>query len=446
VLVRNEGAVGSNPITSTADRLETPARSMGHRNALLMIGMIIPRSKEREMTRKQMSLDEVEEMWDRYRRGETVAMLARRFDRTTSGIGSRIRQAGGIRPHLPCRAERHLTLAEREEISRGLAADESFRQIAGRLDRAPSTVSREVAANGGRKNYRAVAADQQATQRRRRPKVCKLAGSPRLRQLVNDRLEQKWSPEQISGWLARTHPDDPELQVSHETIYRTLYVQSRGVLKAELARHLRTRRHVRRPTASNQPRRTGRSVTWDQGIEMAQHAQFSIDTDVQVYFCDPHSPWQRGTNENTNGLLRQYFPKGTSLKPYSPAYLDAVAKELNARPRKTLDQGRCGHPLRAAQNSPLPGLTAFVEPARSTQKYAQWGGRSSFSGPSEPGSRLRMAVAGRGRRRRRPGEAFVGAPDRHGSFVDRQVVMVSVGPDRRRVVATRERSVRCCHR
>jgi IS30 family transposase len=348
-----------------------------------MIGMMIPGSKESEMARKQMTSEEVAEMWERYRRGETVAMLARRFDRTTSGIGSKIRQAGGIQPHLACRADRHLSMSEREEISRGVAAGESFRQIARRLGRAPSTVSREVAANGGRQNYRALAADRKATEQRRRPKVCKLAASPRLRQLVNDRLEQKWSPEQISGWLARTRPDDPELQVSHETIYRTLFVQSRGALKTELTRHLRTRRRVRRPAASNQPRRTGRgqligtvhiserpaeaedravpghwegdlllgsgrtaiatlveratrftvlvhldgtkseqvvgalgthivtlpeqlrrSVTWDHGKEMALHADFTIDTGVQVYFCDPSSPWQRGTNENTNGLLR----------------------------------------------------------------------------------------------------------------------------------------------
>ena len=365
------------------------------------------------MTR-HMTPAEIEEMWGRYRRGETAAMIARHFGRTPGGVAEQIRKAGGIQPHFPHRAARHLTLSEREEISRGLAAGLSFREIARAVVRAPSTISREVAAHGGRDGYRALPADREAIRQRRRPKVCKLAATPRLRQVVQDKLKQKWSPEQIAGWLARTHPDDPEMHVSHETIYRSLYVQSRGALNAELTRHLRTQRRVRRPAAAKPEERRGkligtvhiserpaeaddravpghwegdllegsgntaiatlveratrftmlielagtrsehvvaalqhhivtlpeqlrRSVTWDQGKEMALHANFTVDTGVQIYFCDSKSPWQRGTNENTNGLLRQYFPKRTSLKPYRQADLDAVAAELNGRPRQTLD-------------------------------------------------------------------------------------------------------------
>jgi IS30 family transposase len=358
---------------------------------------------------------QIVELWDRYGQGESVAQVARRFGKQQSSLYERIQAAGGVRPTIPTRATRHLTLEDREEISRGLAAGQSLRQIAGRLGRAPSTVAREVAANGGRSRYRAMRADRAAVQRRRRPKVCKLAATPRLQTMVAAKLKKRWSPEQIAGWLKRTYPDDPELQVSHETIYRTLYVQSRGALKRELTEHLRTRRRIRRPGGRNYRRTDGRgqlsdivhiserpaeaedravpghwegdlilgkgmsaigtlverstrflllfhleriksehvvgeltrhvqtlpdqlrrSVTWDQGKEMALHATFTIDTGIQVYFCDPKSPWQRGTNENTNGLLRQYFPKRSDLKPYSQADLDAIAAELNGRPRKTL--------------------------------------------------------------------------------------------------------------
>jgi IS30 family transposase len=359
---------------------------------------------------------QIAELWDGYAAGQSVAQLARRFGKQQSSLYERIQAAGGVRPTIPTRAARHLTLEDREEISRGLAAGDSLRQIAVRLGRAPSTVAREVEANGGRFRYRALRADRAAVQRRRRPKSCKLAATPRLQAMVAAKLKKRWSPEQIAGWLKRTYPEDLELQVSHETIYRTLYVQSRGALKRELTEHLRTRRRIRRPGGRNYRRTDGRgqlndtvhisqrpaeaedravpghwegdlilgkgmsaigtlverstrflllfhleriksehvvaeltrhvktlpdqlrrSVTWDQGKEMALHANFTIDTGIQVYFCDPKSPWQRGTNENTNGLLRQYFPKRSDLKPYSQADLDAIAAELNGRPRKTLE-------------------------------------------------------------------------------------------------------------
>lgn len=364
----------------------------------------------------KLTRDEVVEFWDRYAAGETQAMLARRFGQASASISQRIVAAGGCRPTIPKQARLHLSLEDREEISRGLAAGESIRAIARHVHRAPSTISREVAANGGRSGYRAARAERAAVLRRQRPKVCKLAASPRLAALVEDKLKLKWSPEQIAGWLTRHHPDDPELQVSHETIYRTLFVQSRGALKRELTEHLRTRRQVRQPGNRNRARGAGhgqlvdvvpiserpaevadravpghwegdlilgkkmtaigtlverssrfvmlfhldgiksnivvpalrdhvltlpeqlrKSVTWDQGKEMALHAQFTIDTGIQIYFCDPKSPWQRGTNENTNGLLRQYFPRRTDLAGYSQDDLDAVAAELNGRPRKTLD-------------------------------------------------------------------------------------------------------------
>jgi IS30 family transposase len=201
--------------------------------------------------------EQVAELWDRYAQGESVAQVARRFGKKQGSMYSRIQASGGIRPTISMRAARHLTLEDREEISRGLAAGHSLRQIAGRLGRAPSTIAREVEANGGRSRYRALRADRAATQRRRRPKVCKLATTPRLQAMVAAKLEQRWSPEQIAGWLKRTYPEDPELQVSHETIYRTLYVQSRGALKRELTEHLRTKRRIRRPGNGNRQRASG---------------------------------------------------------------------------------------------------------------------------------------------------------------------------------------------
>ena len=314
----------------------------------------------------------------------------------------------------PVRSRLRLSLAEREEISRGLACGESLRAIAARLGRAPSTIARDVAANGGRCCYRALPADRAALRRMRRPKPSKLATCARLRAVVEAQLQERWSPQQISGWLELEYPTDPEMRVSHETIYLSLYVQSRGALRKELTGYLRQRHGSRRPhgrhAANGQgqlggtvniserpaeandravpghwegdllfgkrmhaiatlverktrfvmlialpnghaadvvadalaakivelPAQLRRSLTWDQGKEMADHAQFSIKTGVPVYFCDPRSPWQRGSNENTNGLLRQYFPKRSEIAHYSQADLDDVAAELNGRPRQTL--------------------------------------------------------------------------------------------------------------
>jgi len=318
-------------------------------------------------------------------------------------------------PALRKRSSRALTLAEREEISRGIRAEVSIRKIAAGLGRSPSTISREVARHGGLYKYRAALADASAWDRAKRPKPCCLAANPKLRRQVARKLQLKWAPQQISGWLKLQYPDDKTMQVSHETIYRSLFIQARGVLKAELMKHLRTRRMMRRSkkaSAKEQPRgriidavsirerpaeaedravpghwegdllsgssnthiatlverhsrftilvkvrgkdtesvvsalskqvrklpaELCRSVTWDRGMELAKHKKFTVDTGVQVYFCDPQSPWQRGTNENTNGLLRQYFPKGTSLASYSQADLNRIALQLNQRPRKTLD-------------------------------------------------------------------------------------------------------------
>jgi IS30 family transposase len=317
-------------------------------------------------------------------------------------------------PVEPKRSRLHVTPAEREEISRGIAAGDSLRVIARRLGRAPSTVSREVARHGGRRRYRACRADREALQRMRRPKVEKLARCPRLRAVVEAKLELRWSPEQIAGWLSLHYPDDPEMRVSHETIYLSLFVQTRGALRTELTRYLRQRRSARRPggdplpngqsqipamvnisdrpadvedravpghwegdllcgagkgvvatlverhsrfvmlvglptshTAevvaaalaakiTELPAQLRRSLTWDQGREMARHAEFTIASGVPVYFCDPRSPWQRGTNENTNGLLRQYLPRRSRLGDRTQTELDQIATELTNRPRQTL--------------------------------------------------------------------------------------------------------------
>jgi IS30 family transposase len=325
-----------------------------------------------------------------------------------------LKATGGIAPPRRRRPKWMLSLAEREEISRGLAAGESMRAIAARLGRSASTVCREVGRNGGRKGYRALKAEERAWERARRPKRCLLAINDRLRDVVAKKLKEDWSPEQISGRLKRRYPDDGAMYVSHETIYRTLFVQSRGALKKELLTHLRSRRMMRRArcaSAAGQPRgqikdavsirerppevgdravpghwegdllagarnthvatpveRSSRFVmlvrvggkdtgsvvealsaqirrlpkammdtlTWDRGTEMADHKRFTIATDVEVYFCDPKSPWQRGTSENTNRLLRQYLPKGTDLSAHSQHDLDAIALKLNSRPRKTL--------------------------------------------------------------------------------------------------------------
>jgi IS30 family transposase len=348
------------------------------------------------------------EMWDRWQRGESLKSIGRLFDRSSSSIYGILSVTGGIRPPLRSRSKLALTLTEREEISRGVALGNSLRSIAAQLGRSPSTI-------GGYDNYRAALADQAAWSRALRPKPCKLAGRPALCRTVAEKLRLLWSPQQIAGWLKREFPGEEHNHVSHETIYRSLYVQARGVLKKELLQHLRTKRTIRRSkTASLKddglgkitntvsiserpasaedravpghwegdliagshgshiatlverhtryvmlakvekkdtetvinalikqahklPRELYKSLTWDRGKEMADHRRFSLATDIDVYFCDPKSPWQRGSNENTNGLLRQYFPKGTDLSIHSQTKLNAVARQLNERPRKTLE-------------------------------------------------------------------------------------------------------------
>ena len=353
-------------------------------------------------------------LWDRWRRGESLKAIGRAFGKPSSSIHFQVSPHGGIRPAPRLRSRLALTLSERETISRGIAAHRSARSMARFLGRSPSTVSREVRRNGGYDRYRAAQADEQAWVRARRPKRCKLATIPRLRQAVARKLGLNWSPEQIAGWLKRAHPGEETNQVSHETIYRSLFVQARGVLKKELLQHLRFKRTMRRPRHANGqgdtrgqikdivsiserpasvedravpghwegdllsgpknsyivtlverhtryvmlakvtdkstqtvvsalikqakklPTELYKSLTWDRGKELTDHRRFSLATDIDVYFCDPRSPWQRGSNENTNGLLRQYFPKGTDLSVYSQADLNKVARQLNERPRKTL--------------------------------------------------------------------------------------------------------------
>lgn len=343
-----------------------------------------------------------------------MSSIGRLFDRNSSSIYPFLSRTGGIRPPERKRSRLALTLAEREEISRGLKARYSLRTIATQLHRSPSTISSEVRRNGGRLAYRATVSDAAAWNRTLRPKPCKLACQPALCRTVSGKLQRKWSPQQIAGWLKRKHPDDEQSRVSHETIYKSLYIQTRGVLKKELLAHLRATRSIRRSrhaspkrdglgqvkdavsiserpaavedravpghwegeliagsknsfiatlverhsrnvmlarvpnkdTASvvaalikqskKLPRELCKSLTWDRGKEMAGHQQFTIATDTEVYFYDPHSPWQRGSNENTNRLLRQYFPKGTDLSEHSQAKLSAVARQIIERPRKTL--------------------------------------------------------------------------------------------------------------
>jgi len=354
-------------------------------------------------------------LWERWQRGESLHQIARWLGRRHSSIRRVIAQAGGIRPVPRRRSPRALALAEREEISRRVALGQSLRQIAAQLGRAPSTISREVERNGGRDGYRASHADQWAWDRARRPKVCKLRKHRVLARLVADKLQLQWSPVQIAGWLKQRSGGQEEHQVSHETIYRSLFIQARGALKKELLAHLRHTRAMRRSRHHTQktanhgqltdmvsirerpadvedralpghwegdllmgshnsqiatlverhtryvmlvkvdgrdtqtvidalikhahklPRELYKSLTWDRGKEMADHRRFTLATDIQVYFCDPQHPWQRGSNENTNGLLRQYFPKGTDVSVYSQAKLDAVARRLNERPRQTLN-------------------------------------------------------------------------------------------------------------
>ncbi len=354
-------------------------------------------------------------MWNRWQKGDSTRAIARLLDRGHSSVQGVLGKTGGIRPPEKKRSRLALTISEREEISRGIVAGQSFRAIAASLDRAASTVSREVNRSGGRRDYRANQADQAAWQRAHRPKRCKLVQNRALAGIVAKKLQLNWAPEQIAGWLKRTYADDENYRVSHETIYRSLYIQARGALKKELLQHLRRKRAMRRSRHHTQktddhgritdavsiserpasvedravpghwegdlisgtnnshiatlverrtryvmlaklngkdtetvinalirqahklPKELYKSLTWDRGKEMADHQRFSLATDIEVYFCDPKSPWQRGSNENTNGLLRQYFPKGTDLSVHSQAKLNAVARQLNERPRKTLE-------------------------------------------------------------------------------------------------------------
>jgi IS30 family transposase len=355
------------------------------------------------------------ELWERWKQGQSISAISRALERRNkTGVQRIVALHGGIAPLPRRRAGMALKLEEREEISRGIAAGRSIRGIARLLDRSPSTICREIERNGGSRSYRATRADKLAWERALRPKRCRLACHGRLRWRVAQKLALEWSPQQIAGWLKRQYPDDPSMQISHEAIYRSLFIQSRGVLKKELMAHLRTQRQMRlakgakpgsghgrildmvsireRPaeaddravpghwegdllTGANDthiatlverhsrftmlvklqrkdsatvvaalaqhicrlPEELRRSLTWDQGKEMARHLSFTLATDVQVYFCDPRSPWQRGSNENTNGLLRQYLPRGTNFSHLSQSQLNAIAMRLNQRPRKTLD-------------------------------------------------------------------------------------------------------------
>jgi len=356
-----------------------------------------------------------EEFWRRYKAGESVLGIIGALGQRAGNVHRILEASGGIEPAPRMRSQRVLKFDEREEISRGLAAGDSFHAIARRLSRAVSTVSQEVARHGGRGRYRAAQADLKAWDLARRPKLCRLSQNQQLHRIVAAKLQQDWSPQQVAGWLRDHYPGNPEMRVSHETIYRSLFVQARGALKKELVGHLRTKRRFRRSrhaTARGQgrgsiidavsirerpaevedravpghwegdlvegsrgtyiatlverqsrfvvlvklseksteavvaalikavrklPTALRKSLTWDRGAELASHAAFTVATDVKVYFCDPSSPWQRGSNENTNGLLRQYYPKGADLSVVTQAQLDSVAKKLNTRPRETLN-------------------------------------------------------------------------------------------------------------
>jgi len=364
---------------------------------------------------KMLTPADITTLWSRWQQGQTAVEISAALGCHQWTVGWHIERRGGVPPRERRRARHALTLAEREEISRGIAADEPVRAMARRLERPASTVSRELRRNGGREHYRAAEADERAAARAQRPKPCRLATVGPLRRVVAQKLRQDWSPQQIAAWLRRTYPDDLTMHVSHETIYQTLYVQARGALKRELVSHLRRGQRYRRPRAvarstrgpgqlvdivrlaerppsadtravpghwegdlligkrgtqiatlverqsrfvllerlpsadsptvvralarrmQRLPVQLAQSLTWDRGKEMAQHKAFTVATDVQVYFCDPQSPWQRGSNENTNGLLRQYFPKGMDLSQVTQQQLNAVANKLNTRPRETLD-------------------------------------------------------------------------------------------------------------
>ena len=368
------------------------------------------------MRRARLGLSTIDkrEIWNRWKAGETLHEIGRAYGKCHNTIRAVLLPRGGIPPLARRRSRLALTFAEREDISRGMASGSSLREIASRLHRATSTVSREIARHGGRPAYRAYDADQQAWNAALRPKRCRLAVNSELRDVVASKLILDWSPEQIAGWLKAQYPHNESMRVSHETIYRSLFIQARGVLKKELMDHLRSKRRMRRSRHASEhghsrgqivdaisirerpaeaedraipghwegdllaggknsyvatlverhsrflmlvkvpsketeavvaalsehvrklPATLRLSLTWDRGLEMAKHKEFTVATDVQVYFCDPQSPWQRGTNENTNLLLRQYFPRGTDLAALTQARLDQVSLRLNQRPRKTL--------------------------------------------------------------------------------------------------------------
>lgn len=367
--------------------------------------------------RKRFTQEQVTELWRRWHAGQTLEVISRALAVSSGGVSRVLTAAGGIRPAVPTRHARTLSRPERDVIERGRAAGLSIRALAHSLARAPSTISRELHRNGARtthaRGYRAATADARAWRRAARPKACRLARAPALRALVASKLLLQWSPGQITAWLRHEYPEDRTMQVSAETIYQSLYVQARGLLRKELTIHLRHQQAIRRPRGARQrvplsgivgaisirerpPEAADRAVpghwegdlmvgaqssyiatlveratryvmlvkvpskdsglvaralarrirqlpdglkaslTWDRGSELAQHQAFTLATNVQVYFCDPRSPWQRGSNENTNGLLRQYFPKGMELSHFTQRHLDAVAERLNTRPRQTL--------------------------------------------------------------------------------------------------------------
>jgi IS30 family transposase len=390
-----------------------PADSTGRRNTLTtaQAGGVL---QVKYRTRKYYTDGQKALMWERWRDGWTLHQIGQLFDRPHTSIHNILSKTGGIRPPKRRRCAVALTLAEREEISRALIAGQSIRSVAARLGRAPSTISREIKRNGGPDGYRATLADEAAWERSLRPKRCKLVKNRVLAGVVAELLRMLWSPEQIAGWLQHTYPNDASLHVSHETIYRSLFIQARGALKKELLEHLRRTRGMRRSRSYTQktaihgqivdavsiserpasvedravpghwegdlvfgggnsqiatlverqtryvmlvklegkdsqtvvnaliknarklPQELYKSLTWDRGTEMHGHKRFTMATDIQVYFCDPQSPWQRGSNENTNGLLRQYMPKGIDISGYSQLQLNSIARQLNERPRKTL--------------------------------------------------------------------------------------------------------------
>lgn len=363
--------------------------------------------KDRGLAPELLSL-----LWDRYKNGQSLREIGAAVGRDSGTVHWHIKQRGGIQPRARVRSQRHLSLADREEISRGLVAGRSLRSIALALGRPASTISREVQRNGGTQVYRAVSADQCAWSKAARPKTWRLACNEPLRQAVTEKLQLDWAPQQIAGWLKREYENQSHMQVSHETIYRSLFVQAKSTLKQELVAHLRSKRQMRRTLALKDyrqgqivgavsirerpacvedravpghwegdliigarnsqvatlverhsryvmlaklggkdsqtvvdaliervkalPHNLMSTLTWDRGTELAQHARFTVATDVQVYFCDPRSPWQRGTNENTNGLLRYYLPRTEDLSAYSQEQLDEIAMKLNTRPRQTL--------------------------------------------------------------------------------------------------------------